>query len=358
MTLNDAAALVEESLAISREIGWRAGEAYSLLNCGFIDRQRLQFGDAIAVTQAARAIAEEIDHLEWLTCAWHALGMYASDLLDPASARSNGERALTTARASGSLHFVHTAAGGLISNCIAGGDIKAATDVSRQFDPELPMRTVSQWRVWLARAELALASGDPQHAIDITERIFEVVRDLPGEGDIPAIALLRGDAFVALNDDIRAERSLRAAAEGASVREMRPLLCRIHIALANLFDRTGRAKEARASVAVVHDIVERVSAGLPNPEDGAAYRDRVLAMLPRQSGPQPPSPRHPLTRREREVALLVAQGRSNREIADQLFVGERTVETHVGNILGKLDFASRAQIAAWVVESGLNQQPS
>jgi non-specific serine/threonine protein kinase len=81
-------------------------------------------------------------------------------------------------------------------------------------------------------------------------------------------------------------------------------------------------------------------------------------MLPRQSGPQPPSPRHPLTRREREVALLVAQGRSNREIADQLFVGERTVETHVGNILGKFSFSSRAQIAAWVVESGLNQQPS
>jgi non-specific serine/threonine protein kinase len=56
-----------------------------------------------------------------------------------------------------------------------------------------------------------------------------------------------------------------------------------------------------------------------------------------------------LTRRERDVARLVARGLSNRDIAESLFVGERTVETHVGNILGKLGFTSRAQIAAWVV---------
>ena len=60
-----------------------------------------------------------------------------------------------------------------------------------------------------------------------------------------------------------------------------------------------------------------------------------------------------LTAREREVAALVARGRSNREIAAALSVGERTVATHVSNILGKLDLTSRAQIAAWAVERGL-----
>jgi len=58
---------------------------------------------------------------------------------------------------------------------------------------------------------------------------------------------------------------------------------------------------------------------------------------------------HPLTRREREVASLVAQGRSNREIADHLVVSERTVETHVSRILTKLDLTSRTQLAAWVL---------
>jgi non-specific serine/threonine protein kinase len=60
-----------------------------------------------------------------------------------------------------------------------------------------------------------------------------------------------------------------------------------------------------------------------------------------------------LTAREQETALLVAQGKSNREIADTLVVGERTVETHVSNALSKLGFTSRAQIAAWAVEQGL-----
>jgi DNA-binding CsgD family transcriptional regulator len=53
--------------------------------------------------------------------------------------------------------------------------------------------------------------------------------------------------------------------------------------------------------------------------------------------------------REREVAALIALGRSNREIGDQMVVSERTVEKHVENILAKLAFSSRSQIAAWAV---------
>jgi predicted ATPase/DNA-binding CsgD family transcriptional regulator len=60
-----------------------------------------------------------------------------------------------------------------------------------------------------------------------------------------------------------------------------------------------------------------------------------------------------LTRRERDVAALVAQGQTNREIASRLVISERTADTHLQNILSKLGFSSRAQIAAWAVEHGL-----
>jgi len=60
-----------------------------------------------------------------------------------------------------------------------------------------------------------------------------------------------------------------------------------------------------------------------------------------------------LTTREREVAVLIAQGKANREIADLLVVGNRTVEAHVSGILSKLGFTSRAQIAVWAYEKGL-----
>ncbi|MGP4020211.1 LuxR C-terminal-related transcriptional regulator [Saccharopolyspora sp. 5N708] len=56
----------------------------------------------------------------------------------------------------------------------------------------------------------------------------------------------------------------------------------------------------------------------------------------------------PLTRRERQIAELVAQGNTNKEIAESLVIAQRTVEGHVQNILTKLDFSSRAQIGGWV----------
>jgi non-specific serine/threonine protein kinase len=57
-----------------------------------------------------------------------------------------------------------------------------------------------------------------------------------------------------------------------------------------------------------------------------------------------------LTRRERDIARLVADGKTNKVIARELGIGERTVEGHVANALSKLGFASRAQLAAWIVD--------
>jgi DNA-binding NarL/FixJ family response regulator len=60
-----------------------------------------------------------------------------------------------------------------------------------------------------------------------------------------------------------------------------------------------------------------------------------------------------LTEREREVLALIADGRSNREIARALVLSEKTVKTHVSNILMKLDLADRTQAALWAVRNGV-----
>jgi DNA-binding NarL/FixJ family response regulator len=69
--------------------------------------------------------------------------------------------------------------------------------------------------------------------------------------------------------------------------------------------------------------------------------------------PAPPTGRvtGALSPREGEVSALVAEGLSNRDIAARLFVSERTAENHVQNILNKLGFSNRAQIAAWVARA-------
>ncbi|MBT2504304.1 response regulator transcription factor [Streptomyces sp. ISL-98] len=60
-----------------------------------------------------------------------------------------------------------------------------------------------------------------------------------------------------------------------------------------------------------------------------------------------------LTEREREVLTLIADGRSNREIARALVLSEKTVKTHVSNILMKLDLSDRTQAALWAVRHGV-----
>jgi DNA-binding CsgD family transcriptional regulator/tetratricopeptide (TPR) repeat protein len=90
----------------------------------------------------------------------------------------------------------------------------------------------------------------------------------------------------------------------------------------------------------------------------AADRARAAA---RSLGARPGRPhRHhgPLTEREFEVALLVAAGQTNADIASTLYLSPRTVERHIGNILAKLGFRSRAQIAAHVATGNLPGTPS
>jgi len=72
-----------------------------------------------------------------------------------------------------------------------------------------------------------------------------------------------------------------------------------------------------------------------------------------QQPPARPLSKHPLSEREVQVLRLVAQGMTNKEIADRLVVSERTVRAHVSNILNKLHLANRTQAALYAVREGL-----
>jgi ATP/maltotriose-dependent transcriptional regulator MalT len=84
----------------------------------------------------------------------------------------------------------------------------------------------------------------------------------------------------------------------------------------------------------------------------------ALATAPRPPDDTPSTVRGALSQREREVALLLARGYSNRRIAGELVVGQATVATHVQHILVKLGLSSRAQVAVWVSQQGWLDEPS
>jgi DNA-binding NarL/FixJ family response regulator len=115
--------------------------------------------------------------------------------------------------------------------------------------------------------------------------------------------------------------------------------------------------EATEAFGAAHAVIDEIAATLADQELQNNFVRQATTLLPT---PRLPTSRQVakatyggLTRREREVAALIAQGQSNRAIAATLIIGERTVEGYVANIMARLGFSARSQIAAWVVEKGL-----
>jgi DNA-binding NarL/FixJ family response regulator len=130
------------------------------------------------------------------------------------------------------------------------------------------------------------------------------------------------------------------------------------LALGDLYEQTGRPDLAQHAYLTARQVVEALAAGLPDPDLREQFSRRMLSLLPRAYRPtarqaSAASREGGLTAREREVAVMIAAGKTNREIAEALVLGERTVETHVSNILGKLSLSSRRDVARWAAEHGL-----
>ena len=118
-------------------------------------------------------------------------------------------------------------------------------------------------------------------------------------------------------------------------------------------DKVTAALEAGASGYVLKDAqADEVAHAVRAAHAGEVHLDpavaRLLAQRMREKRTQQPV--EPLTDREREVLALLARGMSNKEIATELFITERTARTYVSNILGKLGLSSRTQAALWAVE--------
>jgi DNA-binding CsgD family transcriptional regulator len=211
--------------------------------------------------------------------------------------------------------------------------------------------------VWCARAELALARGKPDHALAITDHLLASAANVSPERNILRVSKLRGEVLVALHQRAEAKIALQRAQEIANAQGARSIQWRISVALGKLYQALHHHEEAELAFSTAQRIIEELAANIPDKSLREHFLASATAMIPHT---------HPLsllratkqalsglTPREREVATLIGQGKSNREIADRLVVSERTVETHVRNVLTKLDFTSRSRIAAWAVKKGL-----
>jgi DNA-binding CsgD family transcriptional regulator len=158
-----------------------------------------------------------------------------------------------------------------------------------------------------------------------------------------SVALFLGMAAMTLGRFDDGEGHLRRAIQRNTAAGVRPWAARAELGLAELLHRQGRGLGQALDLA---QGAARTATALGM----RVLRARAQAVIDDLTAAKGSAL---LSRREREVAALVARGLTNREIARTLFLSERTAENHVQHILTKLGFGARAQIAAWVVAEGL-----
>jgi ATP/maltotriose-dependent transcriptional regulator MalT len=222
---------------------------------------------------------------------------------------------------------------------LAQGEVGAASGALKRALEEVRVPAVRA-SLLAAAVEVALAAGDADWARAATDELAAIadghaaplLTAMAGRA-AGAVLLASGDpraALVALRRAGDTWRGLGAPHEAARVQVLVSEACR------QLGDGDGAELELDAARAVF----ERLGA---QPE-----LDRVASL---RSGGRPPA--GGLTGRELEVLRLVARGRSNRAIADELVISEHTVARHVQNIFAKLDVGSRTAAAAFAFEHDL-----
>jgi DNA-binding CsgD family transcriptional regulator len=350
----------EEALALARAAGWRSGEAYAHCELAGCLSAEGEYGRALSAVREGHAIAEELEHRGWLSVAHSVLGMLELDLLEPRAACEHLERAYLQARESGSAHLAGISAALLaLAHLLDQQPLRAEAILQQFVDPAAPVETLTRSLLLAAYCELCLARGDSLTTLQIADRLIAWAETASGPGVVPRLARLKGEALAATGQTAEAEVALRAAAKVAREQAARPLLWRIERSLGKLLQAQGKREEAEQRFAAARAIVAELAATLPD-DLREGFQTRALAAIP---APRPPSASRAaaaayggLTTRERQVAALIGRGLSNAQIAEQLVVSERTVESHTGHIRDKLGFTSRAQLAAWAVDRGLARQ--
>jgi DNA-binding CsgD family transcriptional regulator len=154
--------------------------------------------------------------------------------------------------------------------------------------------------------------------------------------------LILGRCAAALDDLDAAAADLEAAAAECEAIGAPGFAVEAAYELAVVRERQGRRGDSLALVRQIRPAAARLGM--------APWADRIDALLS-AADPDPLSPR------EREVAALVAEGLSNRQIAERLVLSERTAGNHVQHILTKLDFDNRSQIATWATQRAADNAP-
>jgi DNA-binding CsgD family transcriptional regulator len=320
--LREAQQLGEAALGVMRGIDQRWGVARTLLGLGALARLRRDPAGAIDCYQAALPILREIDSRPDIARCQAGIGRIALDQGQLALARLHLAESLRLSQLTGARIGVARGLEAFAALCFQEGQgsregqgfregLGAREDAgTRQEQARLPVLLTA------AAAALREAAGLPAAAARRTQQYLDAAGGLGQE----ALTEL-WEQGLGLSPDAAVTLALSSGPQAAA-------------------GRRGNGGESDDGFAAAPPKARPSSPTAPSP-------------LAPPSLAAPPS----LTPREREITVLIAQGHSNKGIAEELVISPATAARHVANILSKLGFTSRAQIAAWAAGNG-SIQPS
>jgi len=293
--------LGEEALLVMREIQQLWGSARALLGLGDLAQLRGEHGIAREYYLEALAILREVDARPEIARCLAGLGRIALDQWDLVSARQHLTESLRLSYASGS-------------------------------------------RIGMARglevlARLSVMEGNPAVSVELAGAMTA----LRAKAHLPPVPGARTQRFLdaAANLGEHAVRRLWAEGEAMTPTEAVRRALGAH---ADLTDPVAASTVAASTVATSTAATGTVATGTAGTITAGTG---TAGSGPSAAGTEATGPATVLTQREHEVVALLATGLSNREIAAKLFISPATAARHVANILAKLGFSSRSQVAAW-----------
>ncbi len=193
-------------------------------------------------------------------------------------------------------------------------------------------------RLLAAQVEVAIAAGDPPTASVAADELDAVASAYRSSGLQAAAKRSRGAVLLATGRTEVALSILRSACSGWTELEAPYDCAKVRALLARAYRQLGDIESSERELDAARSAFEALGAELDAKEAGGERR----AALP-----------HGLTEREAEVLALVAAGSTNRQIADALFLSQKTVARHVSNIFTKLDVTTRTAAARFAFEHGI-----
>ncbi len=336
--LDGAFAAYDAMAAAARELGDESSLPYTYVMLGQIECARGRFVEARSFAERGRVVAEQAGQRALVAYTLAVRALADAHLGTIESARSSSRQALELAQETSGLPawiFATWAAGHLE---LGQGDPEAAVTTLRplvEHHLREEIREPGALPFMADAIEALVASGGIDEAAALLEAYAEAAERLGRRRALGVVRRLRGLLHAVSDDPEGALLELELSVESLAAPGDEFERARSQLTLGATQRRLKRRREARTTLEEALAVFEGVGA--------TPWADRARAELRRISG-RAASP-GALTPAEERVAALVAEGKTNREVAAALYLSERTVEGHLSHVFGKLGVRSRTELA-------------